>query len=341
MRFDAARPVTILAAGGTIAMSGERARPALEPAELVRAVPELAGADLEVRSLRNLAGAEMGLDDALLVARTAAEETERGRGVVVTHGTDTIEETALLCDLLCDAEAPVVVTGAIRPASATGADGPANLRDAVAAAGAAATAGLGALVAFAGELHAARTVRKVDSVSPAAFGSPRTGPLGAVREGRVTVWAAVTRRAPIRPERLDARVEIVPTSLGDDGALLRAAAGAADGVVIVLLGAGHAPPGFLAALREVAARAAAGRDGAARARRHPARDLWLRGSGGRRARRGRHSRRRPLARRGAHQAPRLPGRGPDRGCAARRLRGGRRLATQACPASARSRGARC
>ena len=244
VRFDAARPVTILAAGGTIAMRGERARPALEPAELVRAVPELAGADVEVRSLRNLAGAEMGLDDALLVARTAAEETGRGRGVVVTHGTDTIEETAVLCDLLCDAEAPVVVTGAIRPASATGADGPANLRDAVAAAGAAATAGLGALVAFAGELHAARTVRKVDSVSPAAFGSPRTGPLGAVREGRVTVWAAATRRAPIRPERLDARVEIVPTSLGDDGALLRAAAGAADGVVIVLLGAGHAPPGL-------------------------------------------------------------------------------------------------
>lgn len=254
MSFSAARPVTILAAGGTIAMRGERARPALDATELVRAVPELAGADLEVRSLRNLAGAEMGLDDALLVARAAVEETGRERGVVVTHGTDTIEETAVLCDLLGDAEAPVVVTGAIRPASATGADGPANLRDAVAAAGAAATAGLGALVAFAGELHAARTVRKVDSVSPAAFGSPRTGPLGAVREGRVTVWASVPRRPAIRAERLDARVEIVPTSLGDDGTLLRAAAASADGVVAVLLGAGHAPPGFLAALREVAPR---------------------------------------------------------------------------------------
>jgi L-asparaginase len=252
--FDAVRPVTVLAAGGTIAMRGERAQPAMDAEALVAAVPELAGSELEVRSLRSLPGAAMGLGDALAVAEAARAETERGHGVVVTHGTDTIEETAFLCDLVCDAEAPVVVTGAIRPASATGADGPANLRDAVAAAGAGATAGLGALVAFAGELHAARAVRKVDSVSPAAFGSPRTGPVGAVREGRVQVWARVARRPAIHPERLDARVEIVGSALGDDGALLRAAAGMADGLVAVVLGAGHAPPGFLAALRDVAAR---------------------------------------------------------------------------------------
>src|SRR5918994_1457771 len=116
----------------------------------------------------------------MAVARAAVAEAAAGRGVVVAHGTDTLEETAVLCDLLHGGDAPIVLTGAIRPASAAGADGPANLLDAVRAAGAAATAGLGALVCFGGELHAARAVRKTDSVSPRAFSSPRTGPVGGV-----------------------------------------------------------------------------------------------------------------------------------------------------------------
>src|SRR5215211_3710614 len=169
------REVLLLATGGTIAMRGDRAVPAAGPVELLQAV----GLDrVESRELLGVPGAQVGLDDALRVARTAAEEAAAGRGVVVTHGTDTLEETAVLCDLLHGGDAPIVVTGAIRPASALGADGPANLLDAVRAAGSPATAGLGALVAFAGELHAARAVRKADSTAAAAFASPRTGPLG-------------------------------------------------------------------------------------------------------------------------------------------------------------------
>ena len=232
-------------------MAGARARPALDAAELVAAVPALAGvAGLRARSLLDLPGAHLTAADALAVARAARAEAEDGRGVVITHGTDTLEETAVLCDVLHDRPEPIVLTGAIRPASAPGADGPANLADAVAAAGAAQCAGLGVLVAFAGELHAARAVRKVASTSPAAFGSPSTGPLGSVAEGRVRIGARPPRPAPLAaPEHVEGRVPIVATYLGDDGGGLRAAVrDGADAIVFVALGAGHVAPPVLAAL---------------------------------------------------------------------------------------------
>jgi L-asparaginase len=251
-----AREVTVLAAGGTIAMAGDAgAVPQLDAAALVAAVPPLASVPgLRARTLGSWPGVQVSAANALDVARAAAAEATAGRGVVVTHGTDTLEETAVLCDLVYGGDAPIVLTGAIRPASATGADGPANLLDAVRAAGDPATAGLGAIVAFAGELHAARAVRKVDSVSPRAFGSPRGGPIGRVSEERVEVWAAPERHPPLPVAQLDARVEVVSAGIGSDGKLVEAAlAAGADGLVVVLLGAGHAPPAFLAACTAAAA----------------------------------------------------------------------------------------
>ncbi|HEV7884086.1 MAG TPA: asparaginase domain-containing protein [Solirubrobacteraceae bacterium] len=247
--------MTVLSAGGTIAMAGPRARPALDAEQLVAAVPALARvAGLRARSLLDLPGAHLGAADALAIARAAVEETRAGRGVVITHGTDTLEETAVLCDVVHARPEPIVLTGAIRPSTAAGADGPANLADAVAAAGAAELAGLGAVVAFAGELHAARAARKVASTSPAAFGSPASGPLGSVAEGRVRIAARPARPEPLAlPDRLDGRVPIVPTYLGDDGSGLRAALrDGADAIVFVALGAGHVAPPVLAALREAA-----------------------------------------------------------------------------------------
>jgi len=250
------RPVTVLSGGGTIAMAGPRARPALDARALVDAVPALAGvAGLRTRSVVELPGAHLAGADALALARAALEQTAAGRGVVITHGTDTLEETAVLCDVLHGGREPIVLTGAIRPASAPGADGPANLLDAVAAAGAQDSAGLGAIVCFAGELHAARTVRKRSSTSPAAFGSPLTGALGSVAEGRVRILARPWRPDALAlPASLDARVPIVATFLGDDGSgLLTALRDGAEAIVFVAFGAGHVSPAVLRALREAAA----------------------------------------------------------------------------------------
>ncbi len=125
---------------------------------------------------------------------------------MITTGTDTMEELAVLCAMIYGGEAPIVLTGANRPASNPGADGPANLLDAVALAASPAASGLGAVVAFGGEIHAAMSVRKVDSTGPAAFGSPGAGPLGRIVEGRVWLHARPLRPAPLAVERLAHRV---------------------------------------------------------------------------------------------------------------------------------------
>jgi L-asparaginase len=155
----------------------------------------------------------------------------------------------VLCSLLHTGQAPIVLTGANRPASAAGADGPANLLDAVAVAGAAQAFGLGACVCFGGELHAAMTVRKVDSTGPAAFGSPSAGPLGRVVEGRLWLHARPVPAPAIVPSQLGHRIEIVTATLGDDGGLLAHVIGEADGVVLVAFGAGHVSPPLLRVLQ--------------------------------------------------------------------------------------------
>src|SRR3954467_12481201 len=242
----ASRPVRILAAGGTIAMTGraDGAKLALDAAALAAAVAGLE--EVESETVVNLPSAHLTPADQLRIARAARDAAREGMGVVVTHGTDTLEETALLCDVMHDAEAPIVFTGAIRPATAPGADGPANLVDAVSVGASEEAAGSGVLVVFGGEIHHARCVRKTDTTSLTAFSSPQTGPLGRVTEGHPTMWSRLPRNPPLDPPDLDPRVLIVPTTAGDDASLAPAALSTdPDGIVIGTLGAGHLHPDLL------------------------------------------------------------------------------------------------
>src|SRR3954469_20106105 len=242
----ASRPVRILAAGGTIAMTGrdDGAKLALDAKALTAAVAGLE--DVESETIVNLPSAHLTPTDQLRIARAARDAAREGIGVVVTHGTDTLEETAMLCDVIHDAEAPIVFTGAIRPASSPGADGPANLADAASVAKSEAAAGMGVLVVFGGEIHHARCARKTDTTSLTAFSSPQTGPLGRVTEGHATFWSRIPRNGTLDPPSLEHRVLVVPTTAGDDGSLARAAlATEPDGIVIGTLGAGHLHPDLL------------------------------------------------------------------------------------------------
>ena len=301
--------------------------PSLDADALVQAVPALAEVvGLRARTVNTRPSVQLTAAEALDIARAAAGAADGGRGVVVTHGTDTLEEVALLCDLLYAGEPPIVFTGAMRHASALGADGPANLFDAVVVAGAAGAEGLGVLVSFAGAVHAARAVRKADSTAPDAFASPRLGPIGRVQEGRAWMARRVERFPPVPVASLEATVHIVPAALGADGTLVDAALDAgADGLVGVVLGAGHTPPPFLDALRRAAARVPVVVDRAARARLDPARDLRLRGRRARPAVQPADLRRRADAGGGADQADGVPGRGLRARGDRRRVRAGRLL----------------
>jgi L-asparaginase len=242
-----ARRVRILGAGGTIAMGGASATPQLDAEGLIGTIPGLTDrAGIEARDVVNKPSPHLTLADMLEVCRQARDAARRGIGVVVAHGTDALEETAMLCDVIHDAEAPIVFTGAIRPATAAGADGPANLLDAVSVAASEEAAGMGVLVVFGGEIHHARCVRKTDTTSLVAFSSPQTGTLGRVTEGHPTIWSRLPRNPPLDPPQLDKRVLVIPTSAGDDGTLAHAALSTEpDGVVIGTLGAGHLAPDLL------------------------------------------------------------------------------------------------
>jgi L-asparaginase len=250
-----ARPVRLLAAGGTISMQGEHAVPTLDAAGLVAAIPQLERfSDLQAENVLGLPGPQISLDQGLGLVRHAVAAAARGDGVVITTGTDTLEELAMLAAMTHGGEAPIVLTGANRPASAPGADGPANLLDAVALAASSRGAGLGAVVVFGGEILAAASARKFESTGPSAFASPVAGPLGRVVEGRVWLHALPVRHPTLDPPTIDRTVRIVPAALGDDGGLLRAAAQGADGLVVEAFGAGHVTPGMLHVLREAIVR---------------------------------------------------------------------------------------
>jgi L-asparaginase len=181
-------------------------------------------------------------------------ESGEVQGIVVTHGTDIIEESAYLLDRTLEGRVPVAITGAMRTSSDPGWDGPHNLLDAATVAASADSAGQGAMVVFNGKVFAGCHAVKVHATDIDAFGAPHHEPIGRVTQGSV-------RYEPLRPRGsgragrllvhaagLTARVAVISMVVGDDGSILDHARPHHDGVVVIAFGSGNVPPGAVPAI---------------------------------------------------------------------------------------------
>lgn len=241
--------LAILSLGGTISSvntGGPGVQPSLTGEALVEAIPQLSEiAEISAASLRQVPGWALNLEDLIEVAGEAKRAIDEGAaGVVVTQGTDSIEETVFVLDLLVNRGAPVVVTGAMRNPTLPGADGPANLLAAVQVASSEAARSLGAIVVFNDEVHAARYVQKTHTQNPATFRSAMTGPIGWISEGKVRIAVRPTKHHHIELDALhgDQSVALLKLGLGGDERILGAVGelGYA-GLVVEGLGGGHVP----------------------------------------------------------------------------------------------------
>jgi L-asparaginase len=250
--------VVLLATGGTIA---SRYDPALgrtvasqRAEDLLAMLPHMARAlDLEVIDHATIPSFDISVQFAFDMTQRINQLLARDdvSGVVVTHGTDTMEETSYLADLLLQSDKPAVFTGAQRAHDDPQADGPLNLSNALRVAAAPAARGLGAVVCFNGDIHAARDVIKLHASAVGTFQSLEHGALGEVDGDTVVVHRRPALRLTFEVERLEERVALYRLSLGTDLQDLQALiARRPAGLVIEAFGRGNGPTALTPLIRQ-------------------------------------------------------------------------------------------
>jgi L-asparaginase len=253
----------LIATGGTIAMKLDLATrapvPALSGEDLLQCVPDISKvARLEVHNLCNLPSDHMWPGHWIALHHAVVEALSRDHvaGVMVSHGTDTLEETGWFLDLTVPGDKPVVLVGAQRNASEPDFDGPRNLLNGARVCVSPAATGKGAMLVLNGQINAARDATKTHTSDVESFKSGGFGFLGTVDDDRVVFARAPTRRQHVELTRPELpRVDIVAMYAGADGGLLRAAVElGARGIVVQALGWGNVNVEMHAAIKETVQR---------------------------------------------------------------------------------------
>ena len=239
--------VQVVGTGGTISSRYDPERGGHVSVAPVEAIAELIDKTQKLPPIRveNFSTApsyemRFGFIEQLIRRLSDLAETDDLSGVVVTQGTDTLEETSFLADLLIESDKPIIFTGAQLAQDHPQTDGPRNLLDAVRAAACAQARGMGVMVAFNGQLHAARDVQKLHTSALETFQSPETGPLGFVDGDEVIFYRRPLIRRRLRPASLDKRVELIRMALGVDGRIIELLLQSGiDGLVVEAFGRGN------------------------------------------------------------------------------------------------------
>ncbi|MGI8507803.1 MAG: asparaginase [Gemmatimonadaceae bacterium] len=242
--------IVILFTGGTIAMRNDPiaggATPALTADEIVQATHGLTNTTrVETEEWGRFPGPHMTVERMWSLRNRIAEHLARDEvtGVVVTHGTDTMEESAYMAGRSLTSTKPVVFTGAMRTQSDLGWDGPANLLEAVRVAASGAAMGKGVMVVLSGQIFSALDVTKSNTQLLDAFESPGLGPIGYLDEGEVIFRRELPPSPqPIVPIALATPVDVFFAVAGCDSRLLDAVATESRGAVIAAMGRGNVPP---------------------------------------------------------------------------------------------------
>ena len=263
---DSKGKIVVLATGGTIAGVGDVGSEdgytsgTLTVEDLLAAVPELADvAEIVAIQICNVNSdditTEIWLDLANTINEMAADPEVKG--FVITHGTDTMDETAYFLNLTVKTDKPVVITGAMRPASSLSADGPINIYDAVCVAASDEAVGQGVLVVFAGRIYDARIVSKVSTYSVMAISAGEVGDLGIVRDREIYLYERPTKKHTTQSE-FDVssltelpKVSVLYFSVEADPGLLRYAAEHSDGLVIAGAGEGSFSEEWISIISEL------------------------------------------------------------------------------------------
>lgn len=252
------KKVAVVFNGGTISMKVDprlhAAVPSLTGDEIMRMVTGIEKfAEVESYTFSNVPSPHMSPKDMMDLSKYIKNLIEKPdvSGVVVTHGTDSLEETAYLLDLTIKTDKPIIVTGSMRSGSELGYDGPANLAASICTAISDEARGRGVLVCLNDELNCASEVTKANSMKLNAFQSPDFGPIGIVDNNEVIFYRDSLKKQHIQTETIETKVDLIKCVSGLDSRLIRFCINEGDrGLVIEGMGRGNIPPDMVEGVSE-------------------------------------------------------------------------------------------